>query len=384
MKNYAVVELASTSDVSEDLCNFEEICTFNGRGLFLGGAPKSGTTLLLALLDGHPKLTVLPEETHFLEECGDYSALTDFQAKLRRLLQKSSLRLLAQGRIEPLHEAAGLDARDYTSFNYPHFVRLAEHFANQPCMNDSLLFSETVRAYAITMGYDWRDCVRWVEKTTRNEACSEDLFRLFPKAKLLQVVRDPRAVFASRKRRLINRYGFYAKAHRLVREWNQSSRQIKKLQNRTDSYLIIRYEDLVQNTREVLGKVSEFIGIEFLPVLYEPTRAGVQWEGNSSFHSAFSGVSAQSVDQWKNELTEDEVWWIDMHCREGMLIAGYQPQPDAGFSFARWAKRLPGESWSGYLRARRGSLCQWAGLLKDCRYNVHSANAQGENHSLCV
>ncbi len=383
MKSQAVVDAASKLATAQEICNFDEICAFNRRGLFLGGCPKSGTTLLLSLLDGHPELVVLPEETHFLEEGGDYSALNNFPAKLRRLLEKSSLRLLAQGRwFEPLNESTSSDGRDYSGFDHPRFVSLAQSFANQPWVNDSLLFSETVRAYAITMGYNWRDCVRWVEKTTSNEAYSDDLFRLFPEAKLLQVVRDPRAVFASRKSRLTKRYGCYTKAHRLVREWNQSSRQIDKLQNCTDNYLVIRYEDLVRDTGEVLKKVSQFIGIEYLPVLFEPTRAGKNWQGNSSFHTAFSGVSARSVEQWKGELTEQEIWWIEMHCREGMQLAGYQMQTGGKFSFGRWSKRLPGESWSGYLRARRGSLCQLAGALEDCRYNANLVPAQVESHSV--
>lgn len=383
MKSQAVVEPGPKATKDEKLCDFNEISAFNRRGLFLGGCPKSGTTLLLSLLDGHPELVVLPEETHFLEEGRKYSALNSFPARLRRLLGKSNLRMLAQGRFEPQHEATSPDVRDYTGFDHPAFSRLAEHFVNQPWINNSLLFSETVRAYAVTMGYNWRESVRWVEKTTSNDVYSEDLFRLFPEAKLLQVVRDPRAVFASRKRRLTNRYGCYTKAHRLVREWNQSSRQIEKWQNCSGNYLLIRYEDLVQNTAEVLKKVSQFIGIEYLPVLFEPTRAGKNWQGNSSFHAAFSGVSVRSVDQWKSELTEDETWWIEMHCHRGMRLAGYQPQTDGKFSFARWSKRLPGESWPGYLRARRGSLCHLAGTLKKCKHDANPAALLAKNHSIC-
>lgn len=47
---------------------FQQARDFNKRGLFIGGCPKSGTTLLLALLDGHPQLAVLPEETSYLED----------------------------------------------------------------------------------------------------------------------------------------------------------------------------------------------------------------------------------------------------------------------------------------------------------------------------
>jgi len=368
--------LAQSIPDDAECCNSDEIRAFNRRGLFLGGCPKSGTTLLLSLLDGHPKLVVLPEETHYLEERASYLALGSHQARLRRLLDKSDLKLLGEGRVAPSREAPSANVRDYSGFDHERFTRLATHFVGQRWMNDSLLFSEALRAYAITMGYDWRNCVRWVEKSTSNEACLDDLFGLFPEAKLVQVVRDPRAVFASRKKRLLNRYGRHTKAHRLVREWNRSSRQILQLIQRRDQYLVIRYKDLVQAPREILDKVCRFVGIEILPELFAPTRAGRRWDGNSSFHAAFSGISAQSVDQWKGELTEDEIWWVELHCRAGMLLAGYPLETDGQFSLTRWLKRLPGESWGGYLRSRRGSLCQLAGLLRDCRYRPVLAREQ--------
>jgi hypothetical protein len=372
----AKVEPVVPSAATENLCKPDEVRAFNRRALFLGGCPKSGTTLLLSLLDGHPKLVVLPEETHFLEQQGDYAALGGYQAKLRRLLEKSDLPLLGGRKPGQIGKAPSADVRDYSGFDHQRFTRLAALFVEQPGMNDSLLFSEAIRAYAVTVGCNWRDSVRWVEKSTCNELCSDDLFRLFPEAKLIHVVRDARGVFASVKRRLLNRSGGYTKAHRLVRGWNRSARLIPKLLARGDQYLVVRYEDLVLATRQSLEGVCRFIGIEFLPELFAPTRAGRQWQGNSSFHQAFSGISAQSIDHWKKDLTEDEIWWVEMHCREGMRLAGYALQTDGKFSFTRWLKRLPGETWGGYLRARRASLSQQAGLLEHCRYDTAPAGSQ--------
>ena len=369
---------AAESAAAETLGSPDEARSFNRRALFLGGAPKSGTTLLLSLLDGHPKLVVLPEETHFLEEYPRYASLGSFQAKLHRLLEKSDLRLLGQGKGTPSREAPSANVRDYSGFDHDRFTRLTAHAAEQPWMNDSLLFSETARAYAIAAGYNWRECVRWVEKSTSNECCPDTLFGLFPEAKLLQVLRDPRAVFASRKKRLLNRYGQHTKAHRLVREWNRSTRRIAQLLPRGDQYLVIRYEDFVRAPREGLEKVCRFIGIECLPELFSPTRGGRQWQGNSSFSTGFSGISTDSVDQWKKELTEAEVWWIELHCRPGMQLAGYDLQTDGRFSLSRWLRRLPGESRVGYLRARRASLCQFAGLLEHCRYDASAATVRIE------
>ena len=355
---------------------FDEVSKFNRRGLFVGGCPKSGTTLLLALLDGHPELVVLPEETHYFEQGKKYRALRDYQAKLHHLLTRSDLRLLDRGRVELPRAACGPDIRDYHGFDHGLFMQLAGSFVNQPGMNDSLLLSETIRAYVIARGYNWRDCVRWVEKTPGNVPYMDDLFGLFPEAKLIQVVRDPRAVFASRQQRLINRYGGHAKAHRLVREWNESSRQITRLRKHPANCLVIRYEDLVQNSRAVLEEVCRFSGIQFLPVLLEPTRAGRQWQGNSTFYTEFNGIDAHPIEKWKDELTEDEIWWIEMHCAEGMALAGYRMQTDGRFSFARWARRLPAESLTGYWHARKSSFCHLVGLLEGCRYDGSPAGSR--------
>src|SRR6266576_6993824 len=190
----------SESAISEEIASFEEICEFNRRGLFVGGSAKSGTTLLQSLLDGHPRLSVLLEQTSFFAQLSGFLALRDYPTKARWLLEKTNLRLLAPDGVETVRETGEGDPRDYTNFDYPHFVWLTEEFAKRPGLNDSLIFSEVARAYAIAKGCDWRSCIRWVEKTPGNEVYSDDIFKLYPEAKLLQIVRDPRAVFASRKK----------------------------------------------------------------------------------------------------------------------------------------------------------------------------------------
>ena len=363
------VEHSPGKDAEAVSSAFQEAREFNKRGLFIGGCPKSGTTLLLALLDNHPQLVVLPEETFYLEDRRIYLALKNHQARLRRLLEKTDLRLLAKGRFEGAPYADSADARDYTGFDYNRFVALAEELVNRPWMNDSLLFSEIIRAYGMVLGGDWRNCVRWVEKSTSNEVRAEALEELFPDARLVQVVRDPRAVFASRKKRLMNHYGCHTKAHRLVREWNRSYQEIPRLRRDPSRFLVIRYEDLVRNAKDVMQAVCRLGGFDFIEGMLQPTRAGEGWQGNSAFQEAFNGVTAGPVDQWKGYLTEHEIWWIELHCRKGMELANYPLQTNGRFSLMRWLKRLPGESWTGYIRARRASVCQWLGLLKECRYD---------------
>ncbi|HEV2331257.1 MAG TPA: sulfotransferase [Verrucomicrobiae bacterium] len=334
---------------------------FNKRGLFIGGAPKSGTTLLISLLDSHPQLVTMPEETCYLEDRPKYLGLKDYQSKLRVLLGRL-------GALEPGAACLG-DIRHYANFDHDRFIALAEDFVSRPGMNDSLFLSEVIRAYGIVAGYDWQNCVCWVEKTPRTETYAGFFDELFPDARLIQIVRDPRAVFASRKGRVVKENGDYTEAHRLTRSWNSSALEIPRMRRDPSRFLVVRYEDLVKNPRAVLETICGFGGFDFDSRMLEPTRGGVNWRGNSNFDQAFNGISAAPAERWKTCLAEDEIWWIELHCRNGMELNGYQLRTHARFSLLRWLKRLPDESLKGYLRARRDSLRQGLGLLKECRFD---------------
>src|SRR5438105_6881186 len=59
---------------------------FAQRACFAAGQAKSGTTLLIALLDGHPQLLVLPEETAYFP-----TAINKYGRAGRRAQVKSPL-----------------------------------------------------------------------------------------------------------------------------------------------------------------------------------------------------------------------------------------------------------------------------------------------------
>lgn len=355
---------------SSEVLDAEEVRRFSGLGLFIGGCAKSGTTLLLSLLDGHPQLVVFPEETFYLKQYDrTYARMASLRDRIAYLLECTHVRFLKRGFVERDRSVVSKDTRDYRHFDYPRFENLVGASIRRPWMDDAMMFSEVLRCYAVANGMRWETCVRWVEKSVCNEAYHAVMDRLFPLAKMIQMLRDPRAVYASRKKFLVTRYASYTKAHRLTREWNMCARQTPRLRKDPARFLVVRYEDLVTASEECIRAVCKFAGIDFFGNLLSPTRGGEAWKGNSAFTASFSGISTQAIDHWKGELDEHEIWWIELHCRKGMEIAGYPLQTPARFSLRRWLKRLPNESWEGYLRARRGSIAQWLGLLKDCRYS---------------
>ena len=88
----------------------------------------------------------------------------------------------------------------------------------------------------------------------------EHFFKLFPRAYLLLLVRDGRAVVESGVKSFNNNF------ETAVRRWAEASETaLRFLETHKDSdlkFLVIKYEDLCDNTSEELRKVFDFVGLD--------------------------------------------------------------------------------------------------------------------------
>jgi hypothetical protein len=331
------------------------------REIFLGGAPKSGTTLLLGLLESHPDLLVFPEEVALFNRAVLRVGGQDARALARHILQHTEVRRLSEKGAPPARPGEAENQVDYSFFNYPVFEKnFRARVETRPDGGPRHVLQSLFHAYAETLDPPRDRPRRLVEKTPANDYFAPWIFRYFPEATLIQVVRDPRAVFASRRQRLLHDSPRHTKAFRLVNEWNRSVQQRLEYKNQPERFLSIRYEDLVNDPRPVVERICALIDVDASPLSLLPTRGGRAWGGNSSYGENFSGVSKGSLDRWKNELTAAEIHWIEYHCQAGMRECGYEILSDLSspaHNLGRWLRRLPHESWSGYFKARRASLC---------------------------
>jgi hypothetical protein len=74
---------------------------------------------------------------------------------------------------------------------------------------------------------------------------------------------------------------------------------------------IIKYEDLIVNSAEVMKQLCEFIGIDFKNVLLTPKLLGENWFGNSTSSESFLGISDKRIDSWKNDIYKHEINMIN-------------------------------------------------------------------------
>jgi Sulfotransferase family len=322
---------------------------FEQRACFIAGQAKSGTTLLVSLLDGHPELIVFPQETAYFPTVLTKYGKAGRRAQFDYLTKQSFAKILFGGQ-------ARWGKHDYKDFPQQKFLETFERaaFAKENQERDLLVLM--IESYARTLGISLDRVIRWVEKTPANRNYIMSIFDRFPRAKLLVTMRDPRAILAaqialekSRQRKTFSVY--YVIAH-----WLVAAKLAKRVQLGGVPGFVVPYEQVVREPSIVMEKVCDYLEIKFDPnVVLQPTKVGQLWSGNSAASVSFSRISAEPVSRWERELTEEEIGWVEWHCADLMPEFGYEPRLSRP-SLKNWFKPLRGERPREYLKSRVYSI----------------------------
>jgi len=322
---------------------------FDQRACFIAGQAKSGTTLLAALLDGHPEVLVLPQETAYFP-----TVLTKYRNAGRRvqfdyLTKESFSRVLFGG--EPKWRE-----HEYTNFPQQKFFEAFERVAFDPANGQRDLLALMAESYAATICVPSDRIQRWIEKTPANRNHVDEIFARFPEAKLLVTLRDPRAILATQialeKTRRTKRFSVYY----VVAHWRVAAKLARRVRSGDVPGLFVQFEQLVSEPSAVMKNVSDYLEVAFDPdIVLRPTKIGQPWGGNSAAQIAFSEVTAEPASRWEHELSEDEIGWVEWHCRDLMPEFGYEPRLCAR-ALLHFAKPIRGERPPEYLKSRAYSI----------------------------
>ncbi len=324
---------------------------FDERACFIAGPARSGTTLLTSLLDGHPGLLVLPEETAYFP-----TVRTKYGARTRReqfdYLTTHTLSNVIFG------GACKWGKRDYSDFPADELRRRFEQRAFAPANARRDLLVLLLETYADLLGRPLDSVRRWVEKTPANRDRLPAIFERFPDARILLTLRDPRALLASQiqleQTRRQRRFSVYL----TVRHWLTVARlalALKTAARPDPRFHLVEYRHVVEKPGNVSREVCAFLGIDHNPAMLAPTKVGRAWTGNSSAGRSFSTISTEPLNRWREFLAPDEIGWIEWHCRPWMEPLGYEPLL-ARRQFIGWAAPVRGETPREYLKSRLYSL----------------------------
>lgn len=207
---------------------------------FVLGAARSGTTMLRLMLNRHSRLAI-PFESHFLRQI--FAEMPSDRPLEAHEADRMADLVIGEKNFRTWH----LDATRVRQ----ELVRLAP--SPLAVLVDALFHMEIAESGK----------PRWGDKTPLYYVCWQQLMGLFPGSKLVHIIRDGRDVSLS-----LEKVGWHGPTgyHRAC-YWQQrvemahaAARELGSERN-----LIIRYEDLVLETRATLGTVCDFLG-----EMYEP------------------------------------------------------------------------------------------------------------------
>lgn len=242
--------------------------------VFICGVHRSGTTLLKDMLDGHPDLVVLPSEGTYYTNL-EHKLLSLPENEWAAFLGKEWLRRLANPINQPPYWLLGRsDDKASPYVNFARYVMawwgVVDHIPGTQWPHMAIIL-----AYASCTGN--LTARAWVDKTPTNERFIDRIRQEMPKAKIIHIVREPIATLTSRKKMEPS----ISLRHAL--RYLKASLSIAAEQQDTPGFLLLRYEDICNQSQTVTKHLASFLDIRALDILNRPSVAGKPSLANSSF-----------------------------------------------------------------------------------------------------
>jgi len=284
--------------------------------VLISQAQRSGGTLLLRLLDGHPQCLVAPFQLRGLDEAAKQLP-TDAEQAWRALHDPKLALRYEQGHRQRKHDV--LNEEQVFPFELEPELQRAIYDAcvaelERPRGRD---FFDCYFTSYFNAWLDYRNLAtapkRWVvgfePGIARSPSRRNAVTALYPDGRVLSVVRDPWSWFASARRWEPR----WQDRERAIHDWVATTTGALKWrrQNKKRTVRLLRFDRLLGETEETMRRVAAWLDVGFVPELLEPTFNGRPIRANSSFADVTTGVSRQPLDRARAELSADDVAYVD-------------------------------------------------------------------------
>jgi hypothetical protein len=277
--------------------------------VFIVGSPRSGTSLVASILQDSPVYASYRAETKFLAGCeekygdleigavrtkfwGDWLKSRQFK---RSGLTKEEVRLVAD------------EERSYIG-----------------------ILARIMNLVATKQGIE-----RWIDSTPENSHRLKEISKSFPKAKIVHIIRDGRAVSLSLAKlgwsgistRNYNKALYYSSL-----KWQQSVETVLESSKYLgDRYFEMRYEELVQDPLNVVKELCAFLRIPMLEgglLDHEFNKNNEDSKStlhtpNTPFGDMSSGISSNAAFRWKDVLKIEQICKIEAHIARTLIKLNY-------------------------------------------------------------
>ncbi|MDC0363007.1 sulfotransferase [Halioglobus sp.] len=270
--------------------------------LFLVGHSRSGTQLLRTLLNRHKQIAIVTNESKFIpavmERFGPPSRLSD-PAKIHDFYQFFS------------------DTTFYRRLREKGFALSEEELMRLSDPSSWESFFEVIfRFYAPSAGKKAESFI-WGDKSPRYLKELESFTTCFPNSKFIHIIRDPRDVCLSHKKR------WRTPCELTAAKWQArvgESRQVGASLG-AQRYRELRYEDLLLDTESVIRSLCDFLGVGFHP---DMTRLA---EPVSDYQDGDAGLAQKIVtinrEKWREAMGRSELKRVEEIAYSQLVNLGY-------------------------------------------------------------
>jgi hypothetical protein len=272
--------------------------------VFVVGVPRSGTTLLTAILGSHSAFDCGPESGFFV-----HLARGRFEQALRsRRWPDAAVRAL-----DALPHPSGRTLVDRYDVRREAVRAFLEAHERSPA---NLLRSITEVSAA------HRGRRRWVEKTPLHLLHVEDVLAHFPNARIVRIVRDPRDAASSMCRLPFESDSFVANCYAWM-HYHAASRDTLTTDERCTT---IRFEDLLHDVEPTVRSLCTFVGEHYEPAMIDHAARSsrVRADGEPWKNRVSERLDGSMAFRWRQGLDADSARVASLICHEALAELGYE------------------------------------------------------------
>ncbi len=297
--------------------------------IFIMGRQHCGNTMLASILGRNPAVFSMEGEGTFFE----------FWPRLESLEKAQRLDILIQTFDKGVRPR--MSEEEQTALN--------TFIADQ--VEEPITGAEVyIRANQFLMGR--RGCQRWAQKATSYIFQTDKLLKVFPQAKLIFLIRNPFDLAASLKRRQ-----FPGKIFQMVYGWNRGVDLALQYQQRyPQSFLLVKYEEMVQDPEGKVAQIFAFAGLEFTPEVMQIPHIN-RSDNPHRVVEKTQGLSGSQVFYFRDLLTPVEQSLIYRQTDRSLLGQLY---PELQIEVVSLIGRLPqvGQFWVSNFSDSAGLILQ--------------------------
>ncbi len=239
---------------------------------FLIGAERSGTTLFRLLVDSHPEVTCLEGLDYVISAVGAdgaHPSLDAFEAYLAT---------------ETVYSTSGFSI----DRSKGEFAEVADDFLTQRMAASG----KDKVAVLLHNGF-------------------ETALKIWPEARFVHIVRDPRAVGLSTVP-----FEWGGHPYIGIHKWIDEEREWLALQDKlpADRLMEIRFEDLVTDHVAELTKVCAFMGVSYTDEMLSYAAA-----------TDYEAPIAAKADEWRSVITDEQIQYVEARVGDLLAERGFEP-----------------------------------------------------------